>query len=74
MIEVRHAGTADLEPALDVWRAANEARGRAPSPARIERVRAKLRARDAGVVVARDRPPAVAMGVGEPRPADHGAG
>ncbi|WP_344618827.1 GNAT family N-acetyltransferase [Dactylosporangium salmoneum] len=74
MIEVRRAGTADLEPALDVWRAANEARGRAPTPARIERVRAKLRAPDAVVVVAFDGAGTVAMGLAEPGRADDGAG
>ncbi|MFG2036903.1 GNAT family N-acetyltransferase [Dactylosporangium sp. NPDC048998] len=71
---VRRAAPADLEAALDVWRAANEARGRAPSPARVERVRTKLAAADAVVVIGTDGDEAVAMGLAEPGRADDGAG
>src|SRR5262245_16811196 len=71
---VRRAAPQDLEAALDVWQAANEARGRAPSPARVERVREKLRAPDAVVVIALDGADAVGMGLAEPGRADDGAG
>ncbi|MFI5907330.1 GNAT family N-acetyltransferase [Dactylosporangium sp. NPDC051541] len=71
---VRRAAPTDLEAALDVWRAANEARGRAPGAARVERVRAKLAAPDALVVVVVDGPETVAMGLAEPGRADDGAG
>nr|BFE62687.1 hypothetical protein GCM10020063_072130 [Dactylosporangium thailandense] len=76
MIDVRRAGPGDLEPALEVWRAANEARGHAPAPARVERVRAKLREPGALVVVAVDQGDGetVAMGLAEPGRADDGAG
>ncbi|MEU7874240.1 GNAT family N-acetyltransferase [Dactylosporangium sp. NPDC049140] len=74
MTLVRAAGPDDLDAALAVWRAANEARGHAPAPARIERVRQKLRDADALVVVAVDGDEAVAMGLAEPGRADDGAG
>jgi ribosomal protein S18 acetylase RimI-like enzyme len=72
---VRAAATpADLDAALAVWRTANEARGRAPAPARVARVREKLSAPDALVVVAAEDGAVVAMGLAEPGRADDGAG
>jgi len=74
MPSVRPAGPDDLDAALAVWRAANEARGHPPAPARVERVRAKLRDAGALVVVAVDGAETVAMGLAEPGRADDGAG
>ncbi|GAA3267447.1 GNAT family N-acetyltransferase [Dactylosporangium vinaceum] len=71
---VLQAAPTDLEDALEIWRAANEARGHAPDETRIERVRAKLRAADARVVVVVDGAETVAMGLAEPGRADDGAG
>ena len=73
-VVVRRAVATDLEAALRVWRAANEARGRAPSPERVERVREKLRDPGALVVIGRDGDEPVAMGLAEPGRADDGAG
>jgi ribosomal protein S18 acetylase RimI-like enzyme len=73
-VVVHRAAHTDLEAAVEVWRAANEARGRAPSPERIERVREKLRAPDALVVIGCDGDEPVAMGLAEPGRADDGAG
>jgi ribosomal protein S18 acetylase RimI-like enzyme len=71
---VRRAAPGDLEAALQVWRAANEARGRAPSTERIARVREKLRDPDALVIIGRDGDEPVSMGLAEPGRADDGAG
>jgi ribosomal protein S18 acetylase RimI-like enzyme len=48
----RIAGASDHDAAVEVWRAANVARGRPPGPARIDRVRAKLAEPGAIVIVA----------------------
>jgi ribosomal protein S18 acetylase RimI-like enzyme len=80
----RRAHGSDLAAALAVWRAANEARGKPPDPARVARVREKLAAPGAVVVVAVDdeRPgdggpgggPVVGMALAEPGRADDGTG
>ncbi len=71
---VRRAGAGDLAAAVDVWRAANTARGRPPDDARIEQVRAKLAAPKALPVVADDGGLLVGMALGEPAREDDGAG
>ncbi|WP_433057492.1 N-acetyltransferase family protein [Dactylosporangium sp. CS-033363] len=73
-VTVRPAAPDDLDRAVAVWRAANEARGHAPAPARVDRVWEKLREADALVVVAVDGAETVAMGLAEPGRADDGAG
>ena len=52
MASTRIAGAGDHDAAVEVWRAANVARGRPPGPERIERVRAKLAEPGAIVIVA----------------------
>lgn len=74
MPSVRRARPADLGGALDVWVAANRARGRAPSPERVERVREKLADPAALTVVALDDKPIIGMALGEPGREDDGAG
>jgi ribosomal protein S18 acetylase RimI-like enzyme len=71
----RRAQESDLAAALAVWRAANEARGKRPDPARVARVRRKL-ADPAAVVVVAVEPDAtvVGMALAEPGRSDDGAG
>lgn len=64
----------DLEPAVQVWQAANAARGREPTAERIARVRRKVRAADAVLVVAHESGTVVAMGLAEPGREDDGGG
>jgi ribosomal protein S18 acetylase RimI-like enzyme len=52
MIDVRAARPGDLPAAVEVWHAANTARGLPPGPSRLARVREKLTAPDATVLVA----------------------
>lgn len=66
-------GTAtDLAAALEVWRAANTARGRAPDPARVSRVREKLADPAATVLAATEN--GVTMGMLLAEPGRDGAG
>ena len=64
----------DAAAAVEVWRAANEARGLAPTPQRLARVREKLADPQAVVVVARRDGEVVGMLQAEPGRADGGAG
>ncbi|MDG6104549.1 GNAT family N-acetyltransferase [Dactylosporangium aurantiacum] len=52
MLDVRTALPTDLPAAVEVWQAANTARGLPPSPDRLARIREKLTAPDATVLVA----------------------
>ena len=52
MLDVRTALPRDLPAAVEVWQAANIARGLPPSPDRLVRIREKLAAPDATVLVA----------------------
>ena len=73
---IRRGGPADIEPAVGVWRAANEARleGRAsPPPEHGERVRGHLQNPDAFLFVADDGEIS-GMAVGMQGLADDGAG
>lgn len=60
--------------ALEVWRAANTARGNAPAPRRVARVKAKLADPAALLVVGCDGDTVIAMAVAEPARQDCGAG
>jgi ribosomal protein S18 acetylase RimI-like enzyme len=70
VLVVRQASTADLSPASAVWQAANVARGRPPSPQRIERVRQKLAEHGAVVLVAVRADQVVGMVLAEPGRSD----
>lgn len=59
---------------MRVWQAANLARGLKPSPARVERVRDKLRASDALLVVARSDGGVIGMTLAEQARLGDGAG
>jgi len=74
-ISVRR-GAEDIEPALLVWRAAEEARrgGRPASPEQGDRVRAHVENPDAFLFVAESGGPVVGMAVGMQGLADDGAG
>jgi len=65
---------ADPESVLEVWRAANTARGLAPSPARIARIREKLTDPDSVIFVGHLNDTEVAMALLEAARADDGAG
>ena len=52
LASTRVATADDHDAAVEVWRAANVARGRPPGPSRVERVRAKLAEPGAIVIVA----------------------
>lgn len=73
---VRRGGSDDLEPALEVWRAASEARrgGRPASPGHGDRVRAHIENPDAFLFVAESGSAVVGMAVGMQGLADDGAG
>jgi len=73
-IDVSAATGDDQEPAVRVWQAANLARGLKPSPARVERVREKLRASDALLVVARSDGVVIGMTLAEQARLGDGAG
>lgn len=60
--------------ALDVWRAANIARHKPPSPARVAWVREKLNDTSACLVIGSESGQVIAMAVAEPTRARHGAG
>jgi ribosomal protein S18 acetylase RimI-like enzyme len=60
--------------ALDVWRAANMARHKRPSPARVARVREKLEDASVCLVVGSENGKVIAMAMAEPTRARHGAG
>lgn len=66
--DVALASLRDLEPAVQVWQAANAARGRVPTAKRIARVQRKVRAADAVLVVAYGNGTVVAMALAEPGP------
>jgi len=74
-VSILRAGPAQLAAAVDVWRAANAARGLPPSAERTARIREKLAAPDAVVLLSPN--PAgdvVGMALAEPGRADDGAG
>ncbi|MCA1824579.1 MAG: N-acetyltransferase family protein [Mycobacteriales bacterium] len=76
MLDVRRGGPADIEPAIAVWRAANEAR-RGGIPVRAEhesRVRSYAGRPDNFLVVAEDNGMFVGMALGMQGLADDGAG
>ena len=73
-LEVAAADVDDLDLAVGVWRAANAARGLAPTAERTARVQEKVRAVDALVVVVREGSNVVAMALAEPGRSDDGAG
>jgi ribosomal protein S18 acetylase RimI-like enzyme len=60
--------------ALNVWRAANTARGNPPSPARVARVREKLADSAACLVIGCDGRRVIAMALAEPGREHDGAG
>jgi ribosomal protein S18 acetylase RimI-like enzyme len=68
------ASQRDLGPAVQVWQAANAARGRVPTAERIARVQRKVRAADALLVVAHGNGTVVAMALAEPGREDDGGG
>ncbi|MBO0867507.1 MAG: GNAT family N-acetyltransferase [Micromonosporaceae bacterium] len=70
----RQARPADLAAALRVWRLANTARGRAPDPDRIARVRAKLTEPGALVLVAQQDGETIGMALAEPGRDTDGSG
>ncbi len=65
---------ADVEGALDVWRACKDAQRRPPSETRVRRVREKLGAVDAMVVIGRVGADTRAMALAEPGRGADGAG
>ncbi len=73
-ITIHRARQEDLAGAVEVWRAANTARGMSPSPERESRVRQKLAAVDACVVVGRYDNELVAMALAEPGRSADGEG
>jgi GNAT superfamily N-acetyltransferase len=66
MLSIRHPDRDELDGAFSVWLAANEARGRGPSAGRKARVREKLVAPDALLVVAVEQGSVLGMALGEP--------
>jgi len=68
------AAPAQRSGALEAWRAANTARGDAPAPSRIARVKTKLADRSALLVVGCDGETVIAMALAEPARQDLGAG
>lgn len=64
----------DLDGAVRVWQAANVARGKRPSPARVARVVEKLQEPTAMPYVAASDAGIVGMALLEPRRAEDGAG
>ena len=74
VLTFRAARRDELNGALEVWRAANTARGLAPSPARIARVRKKLADRSSCLVVGRQEGRVIAMALAEPGRELHGEG
>jgi ribosomal protein S18 acetylase RimI-like enzyme len=73
-LTVVRAREPDLAGAIRVWQAANVARGRPPSALRMSRVRAKLEAHDALVLVGWLGEDLVAMALAEPWRDDNGQG
>ena len=75
-VTLRRGGTADIEPALAVWRAANSARrgGRSVPAQHEDRVRGYARKPGAFLLVADDAGEVVGMGLGMQGLADDGAG
>lgn len=63
----------ELAAVIGVWLAASHARGLPPTPERIERVRVKITAPDACLLVAR-RTSILAMALAEPGREEHGHG
>lgn len=74
VLRVRVASPRDRSGALEVWRAANEARGLAPTSARIARVEQKLAEATSYLVVACDDDGVVGMALAEPYRAEDGSG
>jgi ribosomal protein S18 acetylase RimI-like enzyme len=72
-VSVRRILPNELEAAVNVWRAANIARGAPHGVERTARIRAKLAASDAHALVAL-RPEIVGMALAEPGRLDDGAG
>jgi ribosomal protein S18 acetylase RimI-like enzyme len=64
----------DLDAAVRVWQLANTARGKVPDPDRVARVREKLAASDAVVVLSETEGEVVGMALAEPGLAEDGAG
>ncbi len=73
-LQVAAADVRDLNAAVEVWRAANAARGLEPAAERTARVQEKVRAAGALVVVVREDSNVVAMALAEPGRSDDGAG
>lgn len=73
-MEIRVARQEDRLVAVRVWHAANVARGVVPSPQRIDRVRQKLEAADAVVLLAWVEGDVRAMALAEPWRTADGAG
>ncbi|WP_375425473.1 GNAT family N-acetyltransferase [uncultured Friedmanniella sp.] len=73
-MEVRPALQAHLPAAVQVWQAANVARGVVPSPQRADRIRQKLEAAEAIVLLGWVDPEVRAMVLAEPWRTDAGAG
>lgn len=71
---VEVATEADVLPALEVWRAANTARGLPPTEQRVQQVVEKLQAEDACVVLGRTGPRVTTVALAEPGRADDGVG
>ncbi len=63
-----------MSAAVEVWRAANTARGLPPTVQRVQRVVEKLQAVDASVVVGRTGLRVTAVALAEPGRADDGSG
>jgi len=72
--EVAVAAPADVSAAVEVWRAANTARGLPPTEQRVQRVVEKLQAVDASVVLGRTGLRVTAVALAEPGRADDGSG
>jgi len=73
-LTVAVAAPADVSAAVEVWRAANTARGLPPTVQRVQRVVEKLQAVDASVVVGRTGLRVTAVALAEPGRADDGSG
>jgi len=74
VLTVRAGSSRERSDALKVWRSANEARGLAPTSARIARVEQKLAEPTAYLVVACDDEGVVGMALAEPYRAQDGCG
>jgi len=72
--KVAVAAPADVSAAVEVWRAANTARGLPPTVQRVQRVVEKLQAVDASVVLGRTGLRVTAVALAEPGRADDGSG